>query len=90
MRFGVIRFDLFIFVNFLLLSLFNLKTDVVLVFNVLKPLKLMLNSEIFLLSLNLIIKEFLFNFLAMTESLNLILNSKFSLSLCYFNLIMMV
>ena len=90
MRFGVIRFDLFIFVNFLLLSLFNLKTDVVLVFNVLKPLKLMLNSKIFLLSLNLIIKEFLFNFLAMTESLNLILNSKFSLSLCHFNLIMMV
>ena len=90
MRFGVIRFDLFIFVNFLLLSLFNLKTDVVLVFNVLKPLKLMLNSEIFLLSLNLIIKEFLLNFLAMTESLNLILNSKFSLSLCHFNLIMMV
>lgn len=90
MRFGVIRFDLFIFVNFLLLSLFNLKTDVVLVFNVLKPLKLMLNSEIFLLSLNLIIKEFLFNFLAMTESLNLILNSKFSLSFCHFNLIMMV
>lgn len=64
MRFGIVRLDLFNFVNFLLLSLFHLKTDILLVFNVLQPPKLILNFEIFLLSLNLIIKQLLLNFLA--------------------------